>query len=156
MRAFRYSLITFVGLALGCGGSGGGGGGGGSGYNFVGTWSGTLSNPEGTCSDGSKVPADSSKVAITIASAGLQIMWHAKCADIYLSPSGNTATQTRPVTCAPVTAKDGTQVTETIRDTTLVVNVNALSIDSIFDFALASGGKTGSCTVGASGTFIRQ
>lgn len=125
-------------------------------YDFKGDWSGTLSSNSSRCSDGSSLPADSSQVSFTIMTTGSdQIFWHAKCGDLYFTQHGNIATQSRDITCPPTTTPTS-QVTQTIRDTSLVLNVNALQIDLITDFSVVTGGTAGSCNnIHSTGTLVR-
>lgn len=126
-------------------------------YDFTGDWMGTLSSNTSRCSDGSSVPADSTQVSFTIMAAGSeQIFWHAKCGDLYFDQSGNIATQSRAVTCAPTTTPTS-QVTSTIRDTALVLNGNALQVDLVTDVFVATGGRTGFCNnIHATGVLVRK
>lgn len=126
-------------------------------YDFTGDWMGTLSSNATRCSDGSSVPADSTQVSFTIMATGRdQIFWHAKCGDLYLDQSGNIATQSRPITCPPTTTPTS-QVTSTLRDTSLVLNGNALQVDLVTDISVATGGRTGFCNnIHATGVLVRK
>ncbi len=144
-------------LLAGCG-SGGGGGGypvGGN-YNFVGMWSGTLAFSETTCSDNSKIPGESNQITITIGKSGTDLTWTPKCGEVRLSQSQNTATQVHDVTCPPA-MNNGVLLTQTIHDTTFVVNVNAMTVDTLADYVIGANGMTGTCKGRhGTGTFIRH
>lgn len=125
-------------------------------YDFKGDWSGTLSSNASPCSDGSSISADSSQVSFTIMDAGNdQVFWHAQCGDFYFIQHGNIATQSRAVTCPPKSTPTS-QVSQTIRDASLVLNGNALQVDLITDFSVITGGKSGSCNnIHSSGLLVR-
>ena len=126
-------------------------------YDFQGNWKGTLSSNQSPCSDGSNVPAGSIQVSVTITSDGNnQIVAQApQCGDLNLTQVANIATQLRAVTCPPMTTPTS-QVTQTIHDASLVVNVNALQVTLVSDYAVASNGMTSFCNnIPATGVLIR-
>ncbi len=126
-------------------------------YDFQGSWNGTLSNNQAPCSDGSTVPAGSTQVSAKIMSDGSnQLVAHVTCGDVYFTQADNVATQTRAVTCPPMTTPTSI-VTQTIHDTSLVLNVNALQVDLVSDYAVATNGTTSFCNnVPATGVLIRS
>jgi hypothetical protein len=85
-----------------------------------------------------------------------QLVAHVTCGDIYFTQADNVATQTRAVTCPPMTTPTFI-VTQTIHDTSLVLNVNALQVDLVSDYAVATNGTTSFCSnVPATGVLIRS
>jgi hypothetical protein len=146
-------LITALCMFLGCGHEGDGNGT----YDFTGSWSGIVSTPASTCSEGTTLPADSSDFTFDIKrTAPGQLSWSSKCGTFYLTQRDNIATQNGTLTCPP-TVTGGSQITYTYRDVSLVLNLNALQVDITADMALAGGGKTVSCNgIRLSGTLLRQ
>jgi len=152
-------MCALFGL-IGCGSSGGDTGNpdkDGNQYSFAGAWSGTLTSNTSPCSDGSTYPAQSLKVTWSVAAVGSsQLVSHIACGDLYLTQQGNVATQTRDITCAPQVTPTA-QVTPTIHDGSLVLVGNALQVDILFDFAVVSGGKSGSCNnIHTAGVLVKQ
>lgn len=125
-------------------------------FDFHGTWNGTLSSNRAPCSDGSFVPAGSTQVSVMIISTGnSQLVAHAPCGDLVFTQFANVATQSRNVTCPPMITPTS-QVTQTIHDASLALNVNALQVDLVSDFAVAANGMTSFCKdIPATGVLIR-
>jgi hypothetical protein len=125
-------------------------------YDFQGTWNGTLSNNQAPCSDGNTVPAGSLQISATIMTDGNnQLVAHVPCGDLDFTQADNIATQNDALTCPPMTMPTSI-VTQTIHDTSLVLNVNALQVDLVSDYAFVSNGMTSSCNdVPATGVLIR-
>lgn len=126
-------------------------------YDFKGTWMGSLSSAATKCSDGSSTPSEITQISFTIlAGKDDDLYWNAQCGDFHFTQHGNIATQARAITCPPRTTPTS-QITQSFRDGSLILNGNAMQVDLISDFSIAAGGKTGSCNgVHSMGVLVRQ
>lgn len=148
MKAPKRRLGMFlVAVAVSCGGTGA--------ANYAGTWTGQVTSPGTSCSDGSKLPASSSDMTASISVDGDALVWDAKCGEVRFTVNGNTAAQVGTRTCAPETVK-GAQITRTLKTMTLVLDGTALKVAYTVEAAVALSGKTATCTTSASGTLVKK
>src|SRR5207248_220044 len=127
--------------------------------NFIGTWSGTVSQSATTCSDGTSSAATTAQWNLTLLQTASQVQWRASCgveitADVLLD--GTEAQQSGSASCPPITATTGQVVTRTISGLHMTV-ADGLALDlSFHSTTTITGATAGTCNAEDTGVLQRK